>query len=425
MHPERTRRHFLQATTVAGVATSASSLRAANAANRKVRVGVMGLSRGIGHIRSLLGVENVEVAYVCDVDTKRVARGKVEVAKKQDTPVKGVTDFRRILEDSSVDALTIAAPNFWHAPATILACAAGKHVYVEKPGSHNGAEAQLMVAAAHKYDRRVQMGNQRRSYTKIAEAVQRLREGVIGKLYSGRCWYTNTRPSIGKGKQVGVPDYLDYDLWQGPVPERAYKSNLVHYNWHWHWDYGGGEMANNGVHSLDLVRWGLGADLPSKATYSGGRYHHDDDQETPDTGEAVLDFGNCTGIWSGSSCHRRTWEQNPFAAFYGDGGSLVLSGGNQYTLYDPKGKEIETQSAPGGDVPHFANFVESIRGDAKLNAEIGDAQKSTLLCHLSNISYRTGSTIAFDPEKSKMVNVGKDAEALWSRTYRKGWEPKV
>jgi len=179
------------------------------------------------------------------------------------------------------------------------------------------------------------------------------------------------------------------------------------------------------VHSLDLVRWGLGVDLPSKATYSGGRYHHDDDQETPDTGEAVLGFGSSAAIWSGSSCHRRAWEQNPFAAFYGDGGSLVLTGGNSYTLYDPKGKEVDKQGAPGGDVPHFANFIESIRGDAQLNAEIGDAQKSTLLCHLANIAYRSGRTIEFDPEKGKMVNVGKGEEALWSRTYRKGWEPKV
>ena len=385
----------------------------------------MGLSRGLGHIRGFLGVEDVEVTYVCDVDSNRMKRAQTEVAKKQKAPAKGVTDFRRILEDPSVDALSIAAPNFWHAPATILACAAGKHVYVEKPGSHNAAEAGLMVAAARKHDRRVQMGNQRRSYSKVAEAMQRLREGVIGKLYVGRCWYANTRPSIGRGKLVGVPGYLDYGLWQGPVPERPYKSNLVHYNWHWHWDYGGGEMANNGVHSLDLVRWGLGVDLPVKATFGGGRFHHDDDQETPDTGEAVFDFGHCTAIWSGSSCHRRSWEQNPFAAFYGDGGSLVLSGGNSYTIYDPKGKEVDKQGAPGGDVPHFANFIESIRGDAKLNAEIGDAQKSTMLCHLSNIAYRTARTVEYDPDTRQMVNTSKEAGALWSRTYRKGWEPQV
>ena len=428
MNIQSPRRSFLKQTAAVGagaIAARSTTLNAANAANRKVRVGVMGLSRGLGHIRGLLGVKNVEVAYVCDVDSNRLARGKTEVEKKQDAPVKGVTDFRRILEDNEVDALTIATPNFWHAPATILACAAGKHVYVEKPGSHNAAEAALMVRAARKNDCRVQMGNQRRSYDKVAEAIQRLKEGVIGRVYSGRCWYSNSRPSIGKGKPAPVPKNLNYALWQGPVPERPYKNNLVHYNWHWHWLYGGGEMANNGMHGLDLVRWGLGVGLPARSTFSGNRYHHDDDQETPDTGEAVFDFGNCTAIWSGSSCHRRAWENNPFVAFYGAGGSLALSGGNSYTIYDPKGKEVEKQGGPGSDVPHFSNFIESIRRDEALNSEIADAQDSTMWCHLANIAYRTGQTVDFNPEKRRILNGDKSSAKLWSRQYRKGWEPRV
>jgi predicted dehydrogenase len=426
METEPSRRHFIQNTAVAGAfALNAGALNAANAPSRRVRVGVMGLGRGLSHIRSLLGVENVEIAYVCDVDRNRLARGKTEVSKKQKSPVKGVTDFREILDDGEVDALTIAAPNFWHAPATILACSAGKHVYVEKPGSHNAAEAELMVKAARTHKRLVQMGNQRRSYDKIIEAIQRLREGVIGKVFSSRCWYRNARGSIGRGKLVKVPAHLDYTLWQGPVPERPYKDNLVHYNWHWHWNYGGGEMANNGVHALDLSRWGLGVDLPRRVTYSGGRYHHDDDQETPDTGDAIFDFGESMAIWSGSSCHRRMQENLPFVAFYGQGGSLSMTGGNSYTLYDSKGKELETQSGPTGDVPHFKNFIEAIRGEGKLNSEIAVGQSCTLWCHLANIAYRTGGAVDFDPDKRRIQDAIPAMKKLWSREYRKGWEPKV
>ena len=423
MKPDLSRRDVMKAS--ATVAAGAGIIGAANAASRKVRVGVMGLSRGLGHVRGLLGVDDVEVAYVCDVDKERVVRGQKQVEKLQEAPAKGVTDFRRMLDDKELDAITIAAPNFWHAPATILACAAGKHVYVEKPGSQNAAEALLMVKAARKHKRSVQMGNQRRSYEKVAEAVQRMKEGVIGKVYSGRCWYTNTRPSIGRGKKSAVPANLDYELWEGPVPHAPYKSNLVHYNWHWRWNYGGGEMANNGVHSLDIVRWALGVDYPTRATYTGARYHHDDDQETPDTGDAQFDFGHCTAIWSGSSCHRRAWEGNPFAAVYGDGGSIVFSGGNSYTIYDTKGKELEKQGGPGGDVHHFRNFIESFRSGTQLNAEIEDAQTSTMLCHLANISYRTGRTVEFDSKAKEISNSCKSCDSLWGREYRKGWEPKA
>ncbi len=423
MKPELNRREILKSS--ATLSAGAGILCSANAASRKVRVGVMGLGRGLGHIKGLLGVEDVEVAYVCDVDKERIARAQGQLAKQQEKPAKGVTDFRRMLEDKDLDAITIAAPNFWHTPATILACSAGKHVYVEKPGSHNAAESAMMVQAARKYGRKVQMGNQRRSYDKLAEAVQRIKEGVIGRVYSGRCWYNNTRPSIGRGKKAVVPTNLDYRLWEGPVPHSPYKDNLVHYNWHWHWNYGGGEMANNGVHSLDIVRWALGVDLPLKASYSGGRYHHGDDQETPDTGEAQFDFGHCTAIWSGSSCHRRAWENTPFAAVYGDGGSIVFNGGNQYTIYDTKGKELEKQGGLGGDVHHFRNFIESFRGDAKLNSEIEDAQSSTLLCHLANISYRTANVVGYDPKAKAMTNPDDASIALWAREYNKDWIPKV
>ena len=194
----------------------------------------MGLSRGIGHIRSLAKVTNVEIAAVCDVDSQRLAKGVSEAEKATGKKPQAVEDFRKILEDKEIDALTIAAPNFWHTPASVLACEAGKHVYVEKPGSYCAQEAEMIVAAARKHDRKVQMGNQRRSHAQLTEGMQKLKEGVIGKLRSARTYYTNTRGSIGKGKPAKVPDHLNYELWQGPVQAQPYKDNLVHYNWHWH-----------------------------------------------------------------------------------------------------------------------------------------------------------------------------------------------
>ncbi len=192
----------------------------------------------------------------------------------------------------AVDALVIATCNHWHAPAAILACAAGKHVYVEKPCSHNPREGEMMVAAARKHRRLVQMGNQRRSMPAAIEAIAQLRSGVIGRVYYAQSWYLNTRPSIGAGKSAPVPEGLDYDLWQGPVPRRPFKSNYLHYNWHWFWHWGNGELGNNGVHAVDTCRWGLGVDYPVQATSVGGRFCHEDDQETPDTNVATFRFAD-------------------------------------------------------------------------------------------------------------------------------------
>ena len=238
------RRKFIKGSAAAGALSFApGSIRAANKASNFIRVGVIGLSRGVAHVRRFAETSGVEVAYVCDVDEKRIARGTKALKAGN---AKGVTDFRRILEDDEVDVLSIAAPNFWHSPAAILAMEAGKHVYVEKPGSHNMAEADMIVAASRKYDRRVQMGNQRRSYPNVREAMQRLHEGVIGKVLSARSWYNNRRGSIGKGKPAKPPEGLNYELWGGPTPHKPYVDNLVHYNWHWRWHWGGGKWQTTG-----------------------------------------------------------------------------------------------------------------------------------------------------------------------------------
>ncbi len=418
------RRKFIMGSAIAGALSLApGTIRAANKASNFIRVGVIGLSRGVAHVRRFAETSGVEVAYVCDVDEKRIARGTKALKAGN---AKGVVDFRRILEDDEVDVLSIAAPNFWHAPAAIMAMEAGKHVYVEKPGSHNMAEADMIVAASRKYDRRVQMGNQRRSYPYVREAMQRLHEGVLGKVLSAKTWYNNRRGSIGKGKPATPPSELNYELWEGPTPHRPYVDNLVHYNWHWRWHWGGGEMANNGIHSLDVARWGLGVDLPERVTYNGGRYYHDDDQETPDTGEASFHFGDCMASWSGSSCDPRRDEDLPFCKFYGEKGSLVTNGGNDYRILDRDGKELEKKSGPGGEPAHFMNFVDAIRDKSvKLNSEIGDAQKSTKLCHLANIAYRTGGSLRCDPSQGGKLIDNPAGEKLWGRDYRMGWKPQV
>jgi predicted dehydrogenase len=402
---------------------AAPALLAADSPGKKLVVGVMGLSRGKDHLSALLQIPNIEIAWLCEVDSSRLALAAKFMEGKQTPAPRTAQDIRRVLDDPAVDALFIAAPNFWHAPATILACAASKHVYVEKPGSHNAREGELMVAAARKHNRKVQMGTQRRSWPGIIEAMQKLRDGAIGPVRFARSWYNNTRPTIGRGKPVPVPPTLDFPLWQGPAPDRPFVDNLVPYNWHWRWHWGGGELANNGVHALDLCRWGLGVDYPVRISYTGGRYHFQDDQETPDTGFAVFDFGKSGASFDHSSCNPRKNEKLPFVAFYGDAGSLTQDGPG-YKIYDLKAVEIASGTGPAGDKVHIENFVNAIREGAPLNQEIAEGQKSTLLCHLGNIAYRSGKEIHFDPATQKITG-DPEAAKLWAREYRPGWEPKV
>jgi predicted dehydrogenase len=419
------RREFVSKSAAAaavGIAAGQAGLARASA-NEKVVVGVMGLQRGRSLAVSFARMPNVEIKYVCDVDTNRIESGvKVIEDEKKPSP-QGVTDFRRILDDNSVDALVCAAPNHWHGPATILACQAGKHVYVEKPCCHNPAEGEMMIEAARKHRRAVQVGTQRRSGGGFQAAVKALQDGAIGRVYLAKAAYNNVRGSIGTGKPGTPPDSLNYDLWQGPAPRAPYVDNRIHYNWHWFWQWGNGELGNNGVHTIDICRWGLNVDFPTRVTSSGGRYRYQDDQQTPDANTVCFEFADRKQIvWQGLSCHRGT---DDFVAFFGENGSLHLDANGGYRILDERRKEVAEKSGlVRGDREHIANFLSAIRNDQplKLNAEIEIGHASTLLCHLGNIAQRTTGSIQCGP-KGRILD--EDAMKLWRRDYEPGWAPKV
>jgi predicted dehydrogenase len=417
---------------LAGMALSGGLVRAVEAAEengdeRRIVVGVMGLSRGLSLANTFGNLPNVSIKYLCDADMNRANAAVANVSKIEGQTPKGIQDFRQILDDEEVDVLVCAAPNHWHAPATILGCAHQKHVYVEKPCSHNPNEGEMMVAAARKHNRAVQMGSQRRSGVKIIEGINLVKDGAIGRVYYSRGWYANARGGIGKGQPAQVPSHLDYDLWQGPAPRRPYVDNLVHYNWHWRWHWGNGELGNNGIHALDVCRWGLGVDYPIRVVSSGGRYAFDDDQETADTHIVSFEFPEKKQImWEGLSCNRYGINQEGFGVtFHGETGSLEIGDGG-YVLYDNRGKEVKKENASRGDTEHIANFLEAIRSEKPLscNAEIEEGHKSTLLCHLGNIAHRTGRTLTCDPQNGHIQD-DKDAMKLWAREYEPKWEPKV
>jgi len=428
MSSQRPRRQFLRQSLLGslsvGFATLSSSPEAAEEPSNRVVVGMMGLKRGMQLAEQFAVQPGVEIRYVCETDSERGNAAADSIEKLSSKRPQVIGDFRRILDDRQVDALVCAAPNHWHGPATILACAAGKHVYVEKPCCHNPREGELMVAAARKYKRAVQVGTQRRSSEKIAEAFRLLQEGVIGDVHSARASYGKGRESIGRGKQVPVPAHIDYELWQGPAPRIPFTDNRLHYSWHWFWHYGNGELGNNGVHSLDVCRWGLGVDYPNRVTSSGGRYYYDDDQQTPDTQIVAFEFPDRKLItWHGESCNR---FKTPFAVFCGSNGSLEILDGGGFIVYAHRNKVLREEPGTIGEPSHIQNFLSAIRDDnpQALNCEIEEGHKSTLLCHLGNIAHRTGRTLNCNPQNGQIQN---DAEAmkLWSRDYEPGWEPKV
>jgi predicted dehydrogenase len=436
------RREFLKQATAAGIGfgvLGGLDFRFTEGANERLQVAVVGVnSRGHALAETFAHLKDAQVAYVCDVDIRAIAKTVQAVANLQGRRPEGLEDFRKALDDRSLDAVVIATPDHWHAPAAILALDAGKHVYVEKPCSHNPAEGEMLVAAARRNKRICQMGNQRRSWSKIKEAIGLLQGGAVGPLHYVRCWYANARRPIGVGRAAPVPDWLNWDLWQGPAPRVAYRDNVVHYNWHWFWHWATGEAGNNGVHPLDLARWAIGANYPMRVTSAGGRYYADDDWQPPDTQMISFEFPSRVLVtWEGMSCNAVGAYGEGFGAlFQGESGSLRLPPGNGYILYDENGKEVRTETeaedAPAAslvgpglayDIDHVQNFLESIRGRQTPASEIEEGHKSTMLIHLGNIAQRTGRTLMCDSKTGRIQN-DDDAMRYWKREYEPGWEPK-
>ncbi|WP_338020188.1 Gfo/Idh/MocA family protein [Rhodopirellula sp. P2] len=427
---KRDRRLFLKAGAALGATVAARPVLAQTPAkkspNEVIRVGIMGVNnRGAALAKGFIKDPGADVVAICDVDSRASEKVAASVADGQGHRPKSFVDVRKMLDEGNIDALVVAAPNHWHAPATILGCAAGKHVYVEKPCSQTAEEGVLAVQAARKHNRVVQMGSQRRSWPAVMRAIELVHSGGIGEVSYSRSWYNNRRPSIGHGKTAAAPDWLNWDLWQGPAPRREYVDNLIHYNWHWRWHWGNGELGNNGIHVLDLARWGLNVTTPSRVRAGGGKYRHDDDQETPDTMMVTYDFPEGkTATWEGLS-----WSPlGPHDAavgvsFHGTEGSIVVRG-NGFTRFDDRNKEIETVNDEGGDTSHLADFLDAIRTGRRPNADIQEAHRSTLLCHLGNMAYRSSSELEIDPASGKPLG-NPEALALWGREYEPGWEPKV
>ncbi|MBY0528292.1 MAG: Gfo/Idh/MocA family oxidoreductase [Gemmataceae bacterium] len=419
------RRDFLKST-AAGV-TSLSALGATYAAdepNEKVVLAVMGARiRGKAHIAGFSALENVEIAYICDPDENLYPAALKTLNAKQKRQPKMIKDFREALADKEVTALTVAAPDHWHALATIWACQAGKHVYVEKPLCHNVVEGRRMIEAARKYNRVVQVGTQRRSAAHLQSAAEFIRGGELGKVPFARTWIAGHRKTIGKKADAEVPANVDYNLWLGPAAERPFNPNRFHYEWHWNWDYGTGELGNNGIHYLDSVRMILGLDAPTRVSSDGGIYLLQDDRQTPDTQLATFDFGSTCVTWE-----HRIWAKTGIEGqasglvIYGEKGTMVFDGkdGTGWRIIDGDKDKPASDKASKFDREHFQNFVDSVRTGKKCVADVEEGHKSTRLCHLGNIAYRLGRPIKFD-EKTETIVGDAEANKLLGREYRKGF----
>ena len=439
-----TRRDFLKtalgATAVSFLAPNIIFGKDIMGANDRINLGVIGVnSRGLTLAKNYGVRSDCKIAAICDVDTRALEKANKQLNDKLGYVPKNYRDLREMLENKDIDAVAVATPDHWHAPACLLALKAGKHVYLEKPASYAPAEGEMLVRAAAKYNRAVQMGSQRRSMPKVIQGIRELKDGIIGDVSYAKAWYTNTRKSIGHGKVAPVPEWLDWDLWQGPAPRTEFRDNIVHYNWHWFWHWGTGEALNNGTHMVDVCRWGLGEEFPSFVSSTGNRFTWDDDWETPDTQLINIQFPSGKMLsWEGRSCNGAHSTKDPVGAiFYGTNGTLEFSEYNSYKVYDIKGnlvKEVKSDaqtdsrdiSNPSGSLDnyHFTNFFDAIREGKKLNQDIDSGHKSTLLVQLGNIAYRTGTSLQIDPSNGHILK-NKAANKLWSRTYEKGWEMKL
>ena len=398
--------------------------KSAFGANDRIRIAVLGVnSRGVTLISSAMGVPNVEVVTLCDPDMNVLRAKSKSFEDKYKKKVAVEQDFRKVYDDKNIDAVMLASPNHWHALHAIYACQAGKDVYVEKPATHNVSEGRKMIEAAYKYNRIVQHGVQLRSSVAIREAVQHLRNGLIGRVYMSRGLVFRWRPDIGNKGISNVPEGLDYDLWCGPAPMAPFTQNLVHYNWHWHWNYGCGDVGNQGIHETDLCMWGLDVGLPERITSMGGKFLWNDAKEVPEIQTSIYHYPKekkiiqfevrnwCTNLEDGAGVGN---------IFYGDKGYMVVKDYGTYETYLGEKREKGPSRSEDGELElHVANWIDAVRARDKSiqNGPVETGHLSSSLAHLGNISYRLGRQLDFDPVAERFIGC-TDANEMLTRTYR-------
>ena len=435
-----TRREFLDSLAVGAaslaVGTAARSYERILGSNDRLNFAVIGLNgRAYAHLAALKANKSAaRVSHVCDVDNNILKKFAERTQHEMGEAPATDKDFRAILEGKDVDAITIATPDHWHAPMAIAGLQAGKHVYVEKPCSHNPAEGAMLLQAQRKYGKLVQMGTQQRSSPHTIEIVEKIHQGLIGRPYYAKAWYSNVRKSIGIGKEAPVPEQLDWDLWQGPAPRRPYRDNVHPYNWHWFRIYGTGETLNNGTHEVDVCRWALNVDYPQRVASSGGRYHFKDDWQFYDTLVTSFEYEDAMLSWEGKSCQgMKFYGRDRGSAIMGTTGTVLVDR-DGYEVYDLKGAKTNefkvggtTSSADlvGADSmtdAHFANFIAGIRTSEKLNAPISVGNVAVTMLQLSNIAWEINRELHLDTKDGRIQN-DPDAMKMWSREYERGWAP--
>ncbi len=396
-------------------------------ANDKIRVCTTGVhGRGNDHIGNLERLDGVEMAALCDVDEKLLNRKADELEAKTGRKIKRYVDFRDMVKDPDIDVVTIATPNHWHSLQSMWACEAGKDVYVEKPLSHNIREGRLLVEIARKYNRIVQQGTQIRSSEAVQEAMEHLHNGTIGEVYYAKGTCYKWRDTIGHKEPSPIPEGVHYNLWLGPAEERPFTQNRFHYNWHWHWDYGNGDIGNQGVHQMDVARWGLGVELPDLVSSVGGHFMFDDDQETPNTLVSSMKYEKENKMLVFEVRHWITNDELGEGGrgnvvgnlFLGSKGIMVVPSYNSYQIYFGRDRKPGPGRNAGGN--HYANFIEAVRkrDHTILNADVLEGHYSAALCHLANAAYLVEDTLKIDPETEMCTN-NEEANKILQGTYRK------
>ena len=409
----------------AAAAGLASGQPRAVAASDTVQLGMIGVGgRGRSLLRTVAAVPGVRIAYLCDADQASLERAARVLQEAGQPMPETASDMRRVLDSGEVDAVVIATPDHWHAPATILACDAGKDVYVEKPASHNIREGRLMVDAARRNSRIVQVGTQSRSRPSSRRAIEIAQSGDLGEVLMAKAWNIQLRDDIGHKPNTPVPAGVDYDTWLGPAPWIPFNENRFHYKWHWHWHFGTGDAGNDGAHQIDLARWALGVDWPESASGMGGKIFFDDDQQTPDTMNVTFRYGSKALIWE-----MRIWSPYPMAgqangvAVYGTDGSVHIGRWDRrwgYKLYDTKGNLVEHNDADDEGDDHMRDFLDCVRSRKLPTADISVGHISAIHCHLANIVSRTGRNLAFDQQTETIVG-DPQANLYVRRRYRTHW----